>query len=79
MRIITTIMISMKSQDVGFCNNSRFICFLVPPQEVKVVDERTAEMTSLMIGPYNEGSSLRLTCISKGGKVNTLPPTLIWR
>ncbi|CAG7683851.1 unnamed protein product, partial [Allacma fusca] len=42
-----------------------------PPQRVVVVDERGSDLNSDLIGPYNEGSSLRLTCVSTGGNVNT--------
>ncbi|XP_021945132.2 uncharacterized protein LOC110843474 isoform X2 [Folsomia candida] len=53
------------------------LTIIIPPKQVVVVDERGTEMNSMIIGPYNEGSSLRLTCVSTGG--SPLPKVSWWR
>jgi len=51
--------------------------FAVPPKKVVVMDERGLELNSLRIGPYPEGSSMRLTCVSTGGNNNEAMKTYV--
>ncbi|XP_022247282.1 neural cell adhesion molecule 1-like, partial [Limulus polyphemus] len=45
-----------------------------PPSEVVILDEKNQRLSGV-IGPYNEGLSLTLTCQSVGGKPR---PTVSW-
>ncbi|XP_076310343.1 protein turtle homolog B-like [Tachypleus tridentatus] len=45
-----------------------------PPSEVVILDEKNQRLSGI-IGPYNEGHSLTLTCQSLGGKPR---PTVSW-
>ena len=40
---------------------------LVPPEAVVILNDKGKEVSSV-IGPYNEGSHLKLVCEVKGGK-----------
>lgn len=44
------------------------ISFLVPPDSVSILNEKGVLIPHFIVGPYNEGTSLNLTCISIGGK-----------
>ena len=46
-----------------FQNNS----IIVPPQVPKITDQDGNYLSGL-VGPYNEGDELALTCLTKGGK-----------
>lgn len=50
----------------------------VPPEKVLMLDERGAHIPSYILGPYNEDSSINITCVSIGGKKTTTKrnPTL---
>jgi hypothetical protein len=49
--------------------NSRInLTVLVPPAQLSVLDENGANVVNNVVGPYAEGASLNLTCISSGGK-----------
>jgi hypothetical protein len=48
------------------------IFFLVPPKRPLILNEKGHKVES-MVGPFNEGASLRITCISdKEGKLSFL-------
>lgn len=40
----------------------------VPPEKLLISDENGAHIPHYTIGPYNEGSSVNVTCVSTGGK-----------
>lgn len=42
--------------------------FSVPPEKLLITDESGAHIPHYTIGPYNEGSSVNVTCVSTGGK-----------
>lgn len=42
--------------------------FTVPPENVQILDEQDSHIAHYRLGPYNEGGSVNLTCISHGGK-----------
>lgn len=42
--------------------------FAAPPENVLILDERGAHITHYILGPFNEGSKVYLTCVSTGGK-----------
>lgn len=42
--------------------------FLVPPTQLLIVNDQGVAVTNTVIGPYKEGSSVNITCISSGGK-----------
>ena len=42
--------------------------YLVPPTQLLIVNDQGVAVTNTVIGPYKEGSSLNITCISSGGK-----------
>lgn len=43
--------------------------FSVPPEKLLISDENGAHIPHYTIGPYNEGSSVNVTCVSTGGKL----------
>lgn len=50
-------------------NNNKFLCSVtVPPENVLILDEKDSHIPHYILGPYNEGSSINLTCIAHGGK-----------
>ncbi|KAI2801357.1 hypothetical protein BLOT_010907, partial [Blomia tropicalis] len=47
---------------------------ITPPQVPRITDSNGNQLSGL-VGPYNEGDELTLTCLTKGGKPR---PSLIW-
>lgn len=41
---------------------------LVPPKNITIVSEEGNVVSNSVIGPYKEGSSVNVTCMSTGGK-----------
>ncbi|CAD7089638.1 unnamed protein product [Hermetia illucens] len=48
---------------------------LVPPSQLTIVDTFGATVMDSIVGPYNEGSNINMTCLSSGG---VPPPRVSW-
>lgn len=46
-----------------------FTMFTVPPDRVSVLNENGDHIPHYMLGPYKEGVTVDITCISSGGNV----------
>lgn len=49
-------------------NNFSTLLFTVPPTKLEIFDEQGFVASNNIIGPYREGSSVNITCMSTGGK-----------
>ncbi|KAJ8957708.1 hypothetical protein NQ318_017603 [Aromia moschata] len=54
--------------------NPRFV-FPVPPEKLSVLDDTGLHIPDYILGPYNEGSSINITCVATGGRP---PPRVTW-
>lgn len=54
-----------------------FIYITVPPEKLLISDESGVHIPHYTIGPYNEGSSVNVTCVSTGGKSLAYNPNQI--
>lgn len=41
----------------------------VPPEQLSILDDHGMHIQDYILGPYNEGSSLNVTCVATGGKL----------
>lgn len=46
----------------------KYIYFSVPAAKLLVLDDQGDHITNYILGPYNEGSAINITCVSIGGK-----------
>ncbi|XP_071512238.1 cell adhesion molecule 2-like [Panulirus ornatus] len=51
------------------------VTVLIPPNTPTILTERNGQQVWTMVGPYNEGESMSLTCEVNGGKP---PPRVTW-
>ena len=70
--------ISMNVEYLWYLINNNYLCLvlyyyyyfycIVPPETVLILDEKGDHIPHYILGPYNEGGSIDLTCVSTGGK-----------
>lgn len=42
--------------------------FAVPPETIKIVEHGEQNVKNYILGPYNEGASINITCVAIGGE-----------
>lgn len=62
--------IDIKKEKKICCNLLTLISlfFSVPPEKLSILDEKGVHIPHYILGPYNEGTSINITCVATGGK-----------
>ncbi|XP_060536431.1 synaptogenesis protein syg-2-like [Cylas formicarius] len=66
-----------ENTECRFCQGEEksAIHILFPPEQLSVLDESGQHIPNYQLGPYNEGSSINITCVATGGRP---PPKVTW-